>query len=59
MSPPGSVIGEINCDRQFVVIVSEKQAIVAALPSYNVVYRQQITEDGFVVKAEIICLKGK
>ncbi|XP_073980721.1 syntaxin-binding protein tomosyn isoform X8 [Rhodnius prolixus] len=57
MSPPGSVIGEINCDRQFVVIVSEKQAIVAALPSYNVVYRQQITEDGFVVKAEIICLK--
>lgn len=59
MSPPGSVSGEVNCDRQFVAIVSEKQAMVAALPSHNVVYRQQITEADFVVKAEIISLKGK
>nr|XP_024214849.1 syntaxin-binding protein 5 isoform X5 [Halyomorpha halys] len=57
MSPPGSVSSEVNCDRQFVAIVSEKQAMVAALPSHNVVYRQQITEADFVVKAEIISLK--
>lgn len=47
-------------DRQFVVLTSEKQARVVALPSHNCVYRQQITDgDGFVVKAEIISLKGK
>ncbi|XP_024081941.1 syntaxin-binding protein 5 isoform X2 [Cimex lectularius] len=58
MSPPGTAIGEVSsCDRQFVVIVSEKQAIVAALPSHNIVYKQQITETDFVVKAEIISLK--
>ncbi|BES93882.1 LLGL2 [Nesidiocoris tenuis] len=58
MSPPGSATsGEFSCDRQFVVIVSEKQAIVAALPSHNVVYKIQITEVDFVVKAEIISLK--
>ncbi|KAF6205469.1 hypothetical protein GE061_019642 [Apolygus lucorum] len=57
MSPPGSAGSEISCDRQFVVIVSEKQAIVAALPSHNVVYKVQITEADFVVKGEIISLK--
>lgn len=46
-------------DRQFVVLTSEKQARVVALPSHNCVYRQQITDgEGFVVKAEIISLKG-
>ncbi|KAE8745861.1 hypothetical protein FOCC_FOCC007380 [Frankliniella occidentalis] len=45
-------------DRQFVVLTSEKQARVVALPSHNCVYRQQITDgEGFVVKAEIISLK--
>lgn len=46
------------CDRQFVVIVSEKQARVVALPSHNCVYRQQLVENDFVVKSEIISLKG-
>jgi syntaxin-binding protein 5 len=59
MSPPASSGTEVNCDRQFVAIVSEKQAIVVALPSHNVVYKHQITETAFVVKAEIISLKGK
>lgn len=57
MSPPNSAT-EVGCDRQFVAIVSEKQAIVVALPSQNLVYRNQITETDFVVKAEIISLKG-
>lgn len=46
-------------DRQFMVITSEKQCRVVALPSQNCVYRLQITETDFVVKAEIISLKGK
>lgn len=41
-------------DRQFVVICSEKQARVVALPSQTCVYRQQITESDFVVKAETV-----
>ncbi|KAL0879849.1 hypothetical protein ABMA27_002384 [Loxostege sticticalis] len=44
-------------DRQFVVIASEKQARVVALPSQNCVYRQQIVEADFVVKTEIVSLK--
>ncbi|XP_046984431.1 syntaxin-binding protein 5 isoform X1 [Schistocerca americana] len=44
-------------DRQFVVLTSEKQARVVALPSHNCVYRQQLAETDFVVKAEIISLK--
>lgn len=45
-------------DRQFVVIASEKQARVVALPSQTCVYRQQIADTDFVVKAEIISLRG-
>lgn len=45
-------------DRQFMVITSEKTARVIALPSQNCVYRQQITDTDYVVKAEIISLKG-
>nr|XP_018914653.1 PREDICTED: syntaxin-binding protein 5 isoform X3 [Bemisia tabaci] len=57
MSPPPSGSAEMACDRQFVVIVSEKQARVVALPSHNCVYRQQLVENDFVVKSEIISLK--
>ncbi|XP_066245384.1 syntaxin-binding protein 5 isoform X2 [Euwallacea similis] len=44
-------------DRQFVVIASEKQARVLALPSQNCVYRQQLADSDFVVKAEVISFK--
>ncbi|KAF5302467.1 hypothetical protein FQR65_LT08557 [Abscondita terminalis] len=44
-------------DRQFVVIASEKQARVVALPSQTCVFRQQIADTDFVVKAETISLK--
>ncbi|CAH0399634.1 unnamed protein product [Chilo suppressalis] len=65
MSPtPGSETGASGNsaaagggDRQFVVIASEKQARVVALPSQNCVYRQQIVDTDFVVKAEIVSLK--
>lgn len=60
MSPP--LTGESfnfnsSCDKQFVVAISEKQARVVALPSQNCIYRQQLTENDFIVKAEIIHLK--
>lgn len=45
------------CDRQFIVIASEKQAGVFALPSQNCVYKKNIVETDFVVKAEIISMK--
>lgn len=57
MSPPLGA-SEVTCDRQFVAFVSEKQARVVALPSQNCVYRQQLVDNDFVVKAEIISLKG-
>ncbi|KAF5272987.1 hypothetical protein FQA39_LY07636 [Lamprigera yunnana] len=44
-------------DRQFVVIASEKQARVVALPSQTCVFRQQIADTDFVVKAETIALR--
>lgn len=49
-----------NCsDRQFIVIASEKQARVVALPSQTCIYRQQLADSDFVVKAEVISFKGK
>uniref|UniRef100_A0A8D8VKG3 Syntaxin-binding protein 5-like n=1 Tax=Cacopsylla melanoneura TaxID=428564 RepID=A0A8D8VKG3_9HEMI len=57
--PPGSTetYNSNSCDKQFVVAISEKQARVVALPSQNCIYRQQLTENDFIVKAEIIHLK--
>ncbi|XP_035780182.1 syntaxin-binding protein 5-like isoform X1 [Anopheles albimanus] len=45
------------CDRQFIVIASEKQAGVYALPSQNCVYRKKLVDFDFIVKAEIISMK--
>ncbi|XP_076666460.1 syntaxin-binding protein tomosyn isoform X10 [Andrena cerasifolii] len=44
-------------DRQFVVLASEKQARVLALPSQNCLYRQQLAETHIVIKAEITTIK--
>jgi syntaxin-binding protein 5 len=49
---------QVSCDRQFVTIVSEKQARVVALPSQNCVYKYQISDADFVVKSEVISMKG-
>jgi syntaxin-binding protein 5 len=46
-------------DRQFMVITSEKQCRIVALPSQNCVYRLQITDTDFVVRAEIVSMKGQ
>ncbi|XP_020280072.1 syntaxin-binding protein 5 isoform X2 [Pseudomyrmex gracilis] len=58
MSPSMQVgSGDSFEDRQFVVLASEKQARVVALPSQNCVYRQQLAETHMVIKAEITTLK--
>lgn len=46
-------------DRQFIVVASEKQCRIIALPSQNCVYRLQITETDFVVRAEVVSMKGE
>lgn len=46
-------------DRQFVVIVSEKQARVVGLPSQTCIYRQQLADIEFVVKSEVISVRGE
>lgn len=51
--------GDNFTDRQFVVMASEKQARVVALPSQTCIYRQQIADADFTVKADVITIKGK
>ena len=47
-------------DRQFIVIASEKQCRIIALPSQNCVYRLQITETtDYVVRAEVVSMRGE
>lgn len=58
MSPTLMSGADSFSDRQFIAITSEKQARVVALPSQNCVYRQQIADTEYVVKSEIISLKG-
>ncbi|XKL62483.1 hypothetical protein PGB90_002316 [Kerria lacca] len=45
------------CDKQFVVVVSEKQARVSALPSHECVFKQQLTDTDFVIKSDVVVLK--
>lgn len=58
-SSAACALSECAGDRQFIVMASEKQARVVALPSQNCVYRLQITESDTVVKAEIITMRGR
>lgn len=44
-------------DRQFVVLASEKQACVVALPSQTCAFRIQVADVSFVVKAEVISIR--
>lgn len=46
-------------DQQFIVVASEKQCRVMSLPTQTCVYKQQITDTDYVIKAEIINLKGE
>ncbi|XP_041067782.1 syntaxin-binding protein 5a isoform X3 [Carcharodon carcharias] len=48
---------EIN-ETQYTVICSEKQAKIISLPSQNCIYKHNITETSFVLRADIVGLNG-
>lgn len=43
-----------NQDCQYAVVCSEKQAKVVALPSQNCIYKHNITESSFVLRADVV-----
>uniref|UniRef100_UPI00398F8CCD syntaxin-binding protein 5 isoform X2 n=1 Tax=Pristiophorus japonicus TaxID=55135 RepID=UPI00398F8CCD len=45
-------------ETQYAVICSEKQAKVISLPSQNCIYKHNITETSFVLRADIVGLNG-
>ncbi|XP_023243145.1 syntaxin-binding protein 5-like [Centruroides sculpturatus] len=45
-------------DSQFIVMTSEKEARVLAVPSQTYLYKSNLTETSFVVRAEVISIKG-
>lgn len=55
----GGATAPVVYDQQFVVVASEKQCRVMTLPSQNCIFKQQITDTDYVIKAEIINLKGE
>lgn len=54
-SPPSSQEGQ---DCQFVVLCSEKQAKVVAMPSQTRVHKHNITDASFVLRADVVQLAG-
>ncbi|XP_058604892.1 syntaxin-binding protein 5 isoform X4 [Onychostoma macrolepis] len=52
-SPPPS---QENPDCQYIVVCSEKQAKVVAMPSQNCVYEHNITETSFVLRADVVTM---
>ncbi|TKS87005.1 Syntaxin-binding protein 5 [Collichthys lucidus] len=54
-SPPASQEGQ---DGQFAVLCSEKQAKVVAMPSQTRIYKHNITETSFVLRADVVQMAG-
>ncbi|XP_061899205.1 syntaxin-binding protein 5-like isoform X4 [Entelurus aequoreus] len=54
-SPPSSQDGQ---DCQFAVLCSEKQAKVVAMPSQTSVFKHNITESSFVLRADVVQMAG-
>ncbi|KAM4541477.1 syntaxin-binding protein 5 isoform 6-T6 [Fundulus diaphanus] len=54
-SPPSSQEGQ---DTQFAVLCSEKQAKVVAMPSQTSIYKHNITESSFVLRADVVQMAG-
>ncbi|XP_058254905.1 syntaxin-binding protein 5 isoform X4 [Hemibagrus wyckioides] len=52
-SPPSSME---NQDTHYVVVCSEKQAKVVALPSQNCVFEHNITETSYVLRADVVVM---
>ncbi|KAM8916441.1 syntaxin-binding protein 5 isoform 1-T1 [Spinachia spinachia] len=54
-SPP---LSQESPDAQFAVLCSEKQAKVMAMPSQTRVYKHNITESSFVLRADVVQMAG-
>lgn len=54
-TPPSSQEGQ---DSQFAVLCSEKQANVVAIPSQTSIYKHNITETSFVLRADVVQMAG-
>ncbi|XP_034713723.1 syntaxin-binding protein 5 isoform X14 [Etheostoma cragini] len=54
-SPPSTQEGQ---DSQFAVLCSEKQAKVVAMPSQTRIYKHNITESSFVLRADVVQMAG-
>ncbi|XP_036007016.1 syntaxin-binding protein 5 isoform X9 [Fundulus heteroclitus] len=54
-TPPSSQEGQ---DTQFAVLCSEKQAKVVAMPSHTSIYKHNITESSFVLRADVVQMAG-
>lgn len=54
---PGFDSGASSSDRQMVVMVSEAQARVVALPSQTCLYKKKFTDKSYVIRADIIRFK--
>ncbi|KAG7511092.1 syntaxin-binding protein 5-like isoform X3 [Solea senegalensis] len=54
-SPPSSHEGH---DPQFAVLCSDKQAKVVAMPSQTRIYKHNITETSFVLRADVVQMAG-
>ncbi|XP_032402965.1 syntaxin-binding protein 5 isoform X10 [Xiphophorus hellerii] len=54
-TPPSSQEGQ---DSQFAVLCSEKQANVVAMPSQTSIYKHNITETSFVLRADVVQMAG-
>ncbi|XP_054894246.1 syntaxin-binding protein 5 isoform X3 [Poeciliopsis prolifica] len=54
-TPPASQEGQ---DSQFAVLCSEKQAKVLAMPSQTSIYKHNITETSFVLRADVVQMAG-
>ncbi|XP_041828345.1 syntaxin-binding protein 5 isoform X4 [Melanotaenia boesemani] len=54
-TPPSSQEGQ---DSQFAVLCSEKQAKVVAMPSQTHLYKHNITETSFVLRADVVQMAG-
>ncbi|KAL6477681.1 hypothetical protein MHYP_G00135160 [Metynnis hypsauchen] len=52
-SPPST---QENQDSHYAVVCSEKQAKVVAMPSQNCVYEHNITENSFVLRADVVVM---
>lgn len=54
-SPPSSQEGQ---ESQYAVLCSEKQAKVVVMPSQTRVYKHNITETSFVLRADVVQMAG-